>query len=399
MTRRMFDSRLWANYRFGQMPLMARMLLLGIINHADDQGRMMARPIYLRTEIFRYDTDITDDKVSECLKLIEANGTIELYESDGKEYLQLKNWWDYQSLQFAAPSNMPRPKEWTDRVRYNAKGGGTLTCNWLTPQGKKLDDTCDQDGNALPIVATLSPRNPGGRPPQNQPEKPPVNGHGNPGGNTNKDQIKINTNEDQGGDPRAQEPAVSPPTNPPPAYRSQPEPNEYIPGVRRPPQNQAKRNCDHFMTQAAKHNIGPEPFRLMVDAVLQATGKLAIANTSGEYGQKVLNQAKETVVSLLEIRPRTVEDVEAIFVSWRENDYRGASPPTFEQILDHASAMDAGTHITKRSQDTSKKDFASFKDYDQWAERHDPQHRRIAEGIVIKNTFVKRANYQPARTH
>lgn len=395
----MLDSRLWANDRFGEMPMMARLLLLGIINHADDQGRMKAKPMYLRTEIFRYDTDVTNEQVVECLKRIETNGTIQLYEVDGKEYLQLNNWWDYQSLQFAAPSNMPRPNGWQDRIRYNAKGGGALTCNWVTPQGKPTEDTCDQDGNPLPIVATLPPRNPGGRPPQNQPEKPAVNGHGNPGGNTNKEQIKINTNEDQGGDPRAQEPAVSPPANPPPAYRSQPEPNEYIPGVGRPPQRQDKRVADHYSAQAAKCNVGAEPFRLMVDALLDATGKTALANTSGELGQHTLNQAKETVVTLLEMNRRTVEDVRDVLSSWRENDYRGASPPTFGQVVEHASAMAAGTHITKRRQDSSKKDFGSLTEYNEWAIVHDPHYKRISEGILVKGTQVKRTNYQPVRTH
>lgn len=397
MTRRMLDSRLWANYRFGEMPMMARLLLLGIINHADDQGRIIAKPIYLRTEIFRYDTDVKDEQVAECLNLIEANGTIQLYEADGKEYLQLNNWWDYQSLQFAAPSDIPRPKDWTDRVRYNAKGGMTLTCNWLTPVGKQLDDTCDQDGNALPVVATLPPRNPGGRPPQ----KPPVNGRENPGGNSqanpNKDQIKININQ-EGDRAHAQEPPQLP-ANPPPSYSVPLEPGEYIPGVRRPQYNQAKRNCDHYTGQASKHGVGPEPFRLMVDAVLTATGKMALANTSGELGQKTLNRAKDTVITLLEMKPRTAEDVGAILTSWRENDYRGTSPPTFEQIVEHASAMDAGTHITKRRQDSGKKEFASFQDYNEWAARNDPDYKRISEGILVKGTFVKRADYRPAMVH
>lgn len=191
MTRRMLDSRLWANEHFGEMPMMARLLLLGIINHADDQGRIKGKLMYLRTEIFRYDRDVTDEQVGECLKLIEANGTIECYAVGGKDYVQLLNWWEYQSLQFAAPSDMPRPATWQDRIRYNAKGGATLTCNWVTPKGEKPIDTCDQDGNPLPIVATLPPRNPGGRPPQNPQEKPPVNGRENPGGNPNKEEEEV----------------------------------------------------------------------------------------------------------------------------------------------------------------------------------------------------------------
>lgn len=178
MTRRILDSSIWTNEHFGEMPMMARLLLLGIINHADDQGRIKAHLVFLRSQIFPYD-DVTTQQIDDCLELIEANGTIVVYEATGKRYIQLLNWWEYQSLQFAQPSDYPRCDEWQDRIRYNAKGGMTLTCNWVTPKGETPVDTCDQDGNPLPIVATLPRRNSGGRPPQN----PAVNGRGNPGGN------------------------------------------------------------------------------------------------------------------------------------------------------------------------------------------------------------------------
>lgn len=192
-----------------------------------------------------------------------------------------------------------------------------------------------------------------------------------------------------------------PPTPPPspPSYQMQTSPGEYIPGVRRPSWNQDKRVADHYSVQANKHQIGPEPFRLMLDAVLGATGKIALANTSGDLGQQTLNQAKQTVVTLLEMGRRTIEDVQAVLDSWRQNDYRGNSPPTFAQIVEHASAMAAGTHISTRRQDNGKKDFSSLADYNEWAARNDPQYKRIGEGILVKGTLIKRSNYRPQPVH
>lgn len=204
--------------------------------------------------------------------------------------------------------------------------------------------------------------------------------------------------QDQGEIARAQ-PSAMPPTMPPPSYNPPIQPGEYIPGVRRPPYNQAKRNCDHFTAQASKHGVGPEPFRLMVDAVLEATGKTALANTDGEMGTRTLNQAKETVATLLQMGRCTLEDVQAVLVSWRENDYRGTSPPSFGQIVEHASAMAAGTHITARRQDSGKKEFSSLSDYNEWARRNDPECKRIKEGVLIKGTFIKRDNYQLSVVH
>ncbi len=49
MTRRMLDSGIWANEHFAGLPPMVRLLQIGIINLADDQGRMKAHPAYLRS--------------------------------------------------------------------------------------------------------------------------------------------------------------------------------------------------------------------------------------------------------------------------------------------------------------------------------------------------------------
>lgn len=327
MTRRMLDSRLWANEHFGEMPMMARLLLLGIINHADDQGRIKGKLMYLRTEIFRYDRDVTDEQVGECLKLIEANGTIECYAADGKEYVQLLNWWDYQSLQFAAPSDMPRSATWQDRIRYNAKGGATLTCNWVTPKGEKPIDTCDQDGNPLPIVATLPPRNPGGRPPQNPQEKPPVNGRENPSGNPNKEEIKINIKQE--GD-HARDP-----------YTVQPKPGEYLPGISLPRQRQAKCNADHMARQRDKLGLSPPQLTSLTDTVLARMNATEIAALDTNMGNDELRLAQEATLALAGLGHRTPEAINVIFDTFDTHDWRGlkGESPTYKSIVGHARDM------------------------------------------------------------
>lgn len=182
MKRRMLDGGIWANDKFARLPYPARLLQMGLINLADDQGRLIAHPSYLRSQIFPYDEEVSASDVRTWLAAIVKNGTAILYEANDREYVQLVNWWEYQNLQYAAPSEHPQPEGWQDRIRYNAKGGATLTCNWITPKGETPADTCDQCGNPLPFVAENPPRNPGGRPPRN------------PGGNTNNDQIKSKSN-------------------------------------------------------------------------------------------------------------------------------------------------------------------------------------------------------------
>lgn len=128
---------------------MACLLQIGLINLADDQGRMKAHPAYLRSQIFPY-RNVTNKQMSQWLELIVANGTAIHYRIDDKEYLQLINWWKYQGHSFAAPSEYPRPDGWQDRVRFTGKSRTIYTCNWIVSSGERLDDTCDQDGNPLP---------------------------------------------------------------------------------------------------------------------------------------------------------------------------------------------------------------------------------------------------------
>lgn len=175
MTRRMIDSAIWSNENFAALPVMARLLQVGIINMADDQGRVKAFPAYLRSQVFPYD-DVAIDDIRKWLKLIAQNGTIAVYQADGKDYIQLLNWWEYQSLQYPAPSEYPSQPGWQDRVRYNAKGGTVLTCNWITIKGERLPDTCDPHGNPLGYsnghLAVAPPENPPGLPPETPPGLP-----------------------------------------------------------------------------------------------------------------------------------------------------------------------------------------------------------------------------------
>ncbi|MCC6455186.1 MAG: hypothetical protein IT328_09615 [Caldilineaceae bacterium] len=185
---------------------MARLLLIGIINHADDQGRIKGHPAYLRSQIFPYD-DVSLEDIDAWLHLIAHNGTHVAFHVEGKVYLQLVNWWEYQSLLFAMPSDYPAPDGWQDRIRYNARGGHILTHNWRKVDGSLAPDTCDHRGNPIdPRVKRTSDNTSDTRveTPQThldtQVETQVENHVTYPGGGINKDQIKININKDQGRD-------------------------------------------------------------------------------------------------------------------------------------------------------------------------------------------------------
>lgn len=148
MSKRMIDASMLQNEKVGELPMQARLLLIGMILLADDQGRVKANPSWLRSQIFTYD-NIEADDVCQALCGLSDNDTITVYEVDGKQYAQFINWWNYQNLQYAQPSKFPKPKGWHDRIRYTFTKGVILTCNWVLGDGKATTDTCDESGKPL----------------------------------------------------------------------------------------------------------------------------------------------------------------------------------------------------------------------------------------------------------
>jgi len=90
-----------------------RFLFMALITGADDQGRMRAHPALIRSKVYPYD-DIGLDEITDDLAAIQAIDGIILYKANGKALLQIRKWWDYNSLSIAKPSEFPPAPDWTD---------------------------------------------------------------------------------------------------------------------------------------------------------------------------------------------------------------------------------------------------------------------------------------------
>ena len=118
--RRMIHDCLFASEDIAALTYRQRHLWTGLIATADDQGRGRAHPGLVRAAIFPFDV-ISQDEINDDLRAIAGNMLI-LYEVDGKAYYQIVNWWKYQNMQWASPSEYPPPDGWVDRFRYHGKG-------------------------------------------------------------------------------------------------------------------------------------------------------------------------------------------------------------------------------------------------------------------------------------
>lgn len=324
MTRRMIHAGIWANENFAGLCPMARLLQIGIITLADDQGRAKANPAYLRSQIFPYD-DVSLVDTENWLNQMSLNGTIQVYTVNGKTYLQLLNWWDYQSPSFAAASIYPRPDGWHDRIRFTGKGRVIYTCNWINSNGELLPNTCDENGNPIPRNGQppVPPSEPNSPAPHGQPPDTP---YGQPHEPLNEYK---NKNEYEGEYVRARETVAEQP--PPPSVDTTPwiaSKAEYLPGIADP------RGRTSWQEQLNKQ----------LDASVRVPLSNAVAELLGateaiDAGDDGLNKKCQTAAVTLHRMGCTPDSLESLSSSWWE-DYRskGGTPSQLIQFVSEARA-------------------------------------------------------------
>lgn len=127
-SRRMIDPHLWQSENVAKLTMRQRLLFVGLFSNADDQGRMRAHPLLIRSTIFPFD-DISADDIETDLQSIVETGSILIYEQKGTRYLQVINWWKFQRPKWAWPSKIPAPEGWRDRLHYRI-GNNPITQNW-----------------------------------------------------------------------------------------------------------------------------------------------------------------------------------------------------------------------------------------------------------------------------
>lgn len=123
--KRMISPEMWESQSFGELSLLAKVLFIGMISQADDDGRGILNPQLLKSRILPYDelrvadidkalqeighkesVDTDSDKARE-----EASHklSVRYYEIGGRWYYLFENWTKWQSIQKPIPSKLPSP--------------------------------------------------------------------------------------------------------------------------------------------------------------------------------------------------------------------------------------------------------------------------------------------------
>lgn len=113
MARRMIHTSIWESEQFSKLSNLGRLIFIGIITHADDEGRFKASAKLLGSKIFPYDA-IEAGEIEKEIKAVADTGLIRLYEIENEKYGYLPTWEKYQTLRTdrLKPSSIPAPADW-----------------------------------------------------------------------------------------------------------------------------------------------------------------------------------------------------------------------------------------------------------------------------------------------
>lgn len=109
--KRMIDPTFWEDEKLGTMLVECRLLFMGLISQADDDGRLRGNPALIRSLIFPYDDGLTAATVDEWLSCLHNNGLILRYSVDDERYIWIINFDKHQTINKPTPSKLPGPPD------------------------------------------------------------------------------------------------------------------------------------------------------------------------------------------------------------------------------------------------------------------------------------------------
>jgi len=108
--KRQIDPSIWTSSQFIKLSdPYARLLFIGMISHADDEGRLKGDALYLRVAVFPGD-DMPLSSIEAWRDQIAEQGLITVYKNTDNEYIYLPTFQKHQYMTKRFPSRLPPPQ-------------------------------------------------------------------------------------------------------------------------------------------------------------------------------------------------------------------------------------------------------------------------------------------------
>ena len=134
--QRFIWPQLWDDPDLGQLDDGARLLYIGCFSLADDDGRLIGEPVYLKTQVFRYRKTTVAQVAKMRAQIAAACSNFTVYQAGGIEYIAFENWSEYQKPKYPKPSKLPPPPKARKRrkpastsQKSSGNGSGTPSGN------------------------------------------------------------------------------------------------------------------------------------------------------------------------------------------------------------------------------------------------------------------------------
>lgn len=107
--QRFIHPEIWDDPDLGRVSPLAFVLYIGCFSNADDDGRLLGDPAYLKSQIFRYRNVSLDQVLEARTELTKACRSYVVYTIQEVDYIVFHNWAEYQKPRFPKPSKLPPP--------------------------------------------------------------------------------------------------------------------------------------------------------------------------------------------------------------------------------------------------------------------------------------------------
>lgn len=105
---RTIKPEFWSDLAVAGLSHEARLLTIGLISFADDEGRFVASTTAIGGYVYPHD-DLPHSRIRRWLDEVEAAGIIRLYSVKRREYGAFPNWRKHQRINRPSPSTFPAP--------------------------------------------------------------------------------------------------------------------------------------------------------------------------------------------------------------------------------------------------------------------------------------------------
>jgi len=100
----------WGDDAVNRLSWDARLLLIGIISLADDDGRFIASQSSICGYIFPHE-DVSPGRFKKLMNEVTGTGIVLLYRANGRQYGHLPKWKKHQKISKAQRSPLPEPPQ------------------------------------------------------------------------------------------------------------------------------------------------------------------------------------------------------------------------------------------------------------------------------------------------